>query len=127
MIFSIFVQSLHYKIVTGLIAFLPLWKENRIDVVNEFINLGFKAVVVCVNGTFLPESFCGREFDQSFVSDLPAGVDACGENGEFHTFVYDGPCFKNPVDIKRVEIKTFVAPVEHGGKTFYFQILDLNS
>ena len=115
-----------YEILTGLKAILPLWNENRLDLVKEFINLGYKAIVVCVNGTFLPQSFCGREFDLSFVSDLPAGVDACGENGEFHTFVYDGPCFKKPIDIKRVEIKTYVAPVEHGGKTFYFQILDLN-
>ena len=104
---------------------MPLWNEKRLDLVNEFIGLGFKAIVVCVNGSFLSENFCGREFDQNFVRDLPADVDACGENGEFHTFVYDGPCFKNPINIKKIEIKTYKAPPEHGGKTFYFQILDI--
>ena len=106
-------------------SYLPLWQQNRLDLVHEFISLGFKAIVVCVNGSFLTESFCGREFDQSFVDDLPEGVDACGENGEFHTFVYDGPSFEYPVNICRVEVKTYIAPPEHGGKTFYFQVLDM--
>ena len=109
----------------GLTALLPLWGEARLALVQEFLSLGFKAIVVCVNGTFLEESFCGRLFDQSFIDDLPPNVDPCGENGEFHTFVFDGPSFENPVPITRVELKTYVAPEEHGGKTFYFQILGL--
>lgn len=95
-------------------------------IVNEFITAGFRAVVVCVDGSVLSESFCGREFDESFIKDLPEGVDPCGENGEFHTFAYDGPAFINgPVVFTRVEIRTYESPAEYGGKTFYFQILDI--
>ena len=107
----------------GLKASLPLWQDPRLDLVHEFINNGFKAIIVCVNGTFLPESFCGREFDMQFISDLPPNCDACGENGEFHTFVYDGPCFAHPVRFSKIEIKKYTAPVEYGGKDFYFQVI----
>lgn len=72
--------------------------------VDEFLAEKFKAVVVCVNEQFLDASFCGRIFDQDFVNDLPATVDACGENGEFHTFVFDGAMFKNPVRFEIAEI-----------------------
>ena len=85
-------------------AVLPLWNENRLDLVEEFLDSGFRAVVVCVNEKFLPTEFCGREFDRKFLADLPETVDACGENGEFHTFVFDGALFKNPVDYKISEI-----------------------
>lgn len=85
-------------------AVLPLWLENRRAMVDEFLAQDFKAVVVCVNENFLDASFCGRIFDESFVNDLPASVDACGENGEFHTFVFDGGIFKNPVNYQVVEI-----------------------
>lgn len=81
-------------------AVLPLWLENRRKMVDEFLAENFKAVVVCVNEKFLDKSFCGRIFDENFVADLPATVDACGENGEFHTFVFDGGIFKNPVKYK---------------------------
>ena len=73
----------------GIAPLLPLWDEPRRKLVDEFLALGFKAAVVCVNGKFLGEEFVGREFDEQFLADLPASVDACGENGEFHTFVYD--------------------------------------
>lgn len=85
-------------------AFLPLWLENRRKMVNEFWAAGFKSIVVCVNENFLDASFCGRVFDEKFVADLPENVDACGENGEFHTFVFDGKLFKNPVEYKIAEI-----------------------
>ena len=65
-------------------AVLPLWNENRLDLVNEFLAEDFKSVVICVNEKFLDKSFCGRVFDENFIGDLPAEVDACGENGEFH-------------------------------------------
>jgi diphthamide synthase (EF-2-diphthine--ammonia ligase) len=55
---------------------------------------------VCVDSHYLSDEFCGRQFDESFIADLPAGVDACGENGEFHTFVYDGPAFAHPVEFR---------------------------
>ncbi|HEV7914696.1 MAG TPA: adenosine nucleotide hydrolase, partial [Albitalea sp.] len=59
--------------------------------------IGYRARVVCVDARFLDASFCGREFDAGFIADLPPAVDACGENGEFHTFVFDGPRLRQPV------------------------------
>lgn len=81
----------------GLQAALPLWQEPRRALVDELFALGYRARVVCVDARFLDAGFCGREFDAAFVADLPEGVDACGENGEFHTFVFDGPRFARPV------------------------------
>jgi uncharacterized protein (TIGR00290 family) len=107
----------------GLRAILPLWDESRVKLVREFLSLGFKAVVVCVNGNYLPSEFCGREFDEAFLADLPPGVDACGENGEFHTFVYDGPAFARPVAFRRGSIARYDAPAELGATAFYFQKL----
>jgi len=75
----------------------PLWKKDTEVILKEFLSLGFKAITVCVNAQLLDKSFCGREVDQSFIDDLPSGIDPCGEHGEFHTFVYDGPIFKEPV------------------------------
>jgi diphthamide synthase (EF-2-diphthine--ammonia ligase) len=70
----------------------------------EFLQLGFKAIIVCVNEKFLDNSFCGRLIDDYFVQDLPDNVDVCGENGEFHSFVFDGPVFKHPVPYTKGEI-----------------------
>ena len=85
-------------------AVLPLWLENRRALVEEFLAENYQAVVVCVNENFLDASFCGRIFDKNFVADLPDSVDVCGENGEFHTFVFDGGNFKNPVQYEIAEI-----------------------
>lgn len=85
-------------------AVLPLWLETRYKMVEEFWAEGFKSVVVCVNEKLLDASFCGRIFDEKFVADLPETVDPCGENGEFHTFVFDGKIFKKAVDYKIAEI-----------------------
>ncbi|WP_187261980.1 Dph6-related ATP pyrophosphatase [Pontibacter beigongshangensis] len=82
----------------GLKAVFPLWEQPTDELVREFIALGFKAVVVSVNARLLNASFAGRLLDESFLDDLPAGVDPCGENGEFHSFVFDGPIFKAPVN-----------------------------
>lgn len=81
----------------GLRAELPLWQQPRRAVVGELLALGYRARVVCVDARFLDAGFCGREFDEAFLADLPDRVDACGENGEFHTFVFDGPRFAQPV------------------------------
>jgi len=107
-------------------AILPLWNENRLDLVNEFFAENFRSVVICVNEKFLPKEFCGRVFDEQFVKDLPAGVDACGENGEFHTFVFDGKLFKNPVDYKIAEIYNH-APIFPSGEaaSFWYAALEL--
>lgn len=88
----------------GLRALFPLWGSDTRDLAARFIELGFRAVAVCVDSTALDGSFAGRELDASFLEDLPDGVDPCGENGEFHTFVYDGPLFANPVAHARGEV-----------------------
>ncbi|WP_435313622.1 diphthine--ammonia ligase [Cellulophaga fucicola] len=81
----------------GVTGVFPLWKQDTEQLLKELLQLGFKAITVCVNAKLLDASFCGREIDESFFNDLPEGVDPCGENGEFHTFVYDGPNFAQPV------------------------------
>lgn len=81
----------------GINAVFPLWKVNTKKLITDFIELGFKAITVCVNAKVLSKEFCGRAVDMDFVNSLPSTVDPCGENGEFHTFVYDGPNFKEPV------------------------------
>lgn len=75
----------------------PVWLRNTTEFIKEFINLGFKAVITCVNGEVLDSSFAGMMIDENFLSALPPHVDACGENGEFHTFVFEGPIFKEAV------------------------------
>lgn len=85
-------------------AVFPLWKRNTSELANEFINLGFKAIVTCVDTQFLSREFCGREFDRDFLSELPDNVDPCGENGEFHTFVSTGPIFDKDIDYGKGEV-----------------------
>jgi uncharacterized protein (TIGR00290 family) len=86
---------------SGFGSVFPLWKIDTSLLIKEFIDAGFKAVIACVNAAFLDKSFCGRLIDESFINDLPKDVDPCGENGEFHSFVFDGPIFKQPVNFKR--------------------------
>ncbi|RYG75257.1 diphthine--ammonia ligase [bacterium] len=104
----------------GLEAVLPLWEIDRREAVAQFLDLGFKAVVICVNHQWLDQSFCGRIFDQSFLNDLPDGVDWCGENGEFHTFVFDGPSFASPVEYEVAEIYDYVLPPAFGSASFSY-------
>ena len=90
----------------------PLWKRDTLEVAHQFIEEGFKAIVVSINSTVLNKSFCGRLFDEDFLKDLPAGVDPAGENGEFHTFCFKGPIFEKPVSFSKGEIvyKEYKAP-----------------
>jgi uncharacterized protein (TIGR00290 family) len=88
----------------GLKALFPLWKTDTRELMREFFDAGFKAIVVCVNSRYLDKSFCGRILDEEFLASLPAEVDPCGENGEFHTFVFDGPVFKEPVKFLMGEV-----------------------
>lgn len=81
----------------GFQAFFPLWKRNTTELVHEFIELGFQSVIVCTKAELLDESFVGRIIDHDLLKDLPANVDPCGENGEFHSFVFNGPIFKYPI------------------------------
>jgi uncharacterized protein (TIGR00290 family) len=80
----------------GMKAEFPLWKKNTTEVLQEFLALGYQTIIVCTQQGL--ENFCGRVIDDQFISDLPEGIDPCGENGEFHTFVFDGPLFKKPVN-----------------------------
>lgn len=88
----------------GITTVFPLWKKDTRQLIHEFIDLGFKAIVICINADALPKTFAGRIIDRSFIQDLPASVDVCGENGEFHTFCFDGPIFKRPIKFSTGEI-----------------------
>ena len=81
----------------GMEALFPIWKRDSRELAREFLRLGFQAITVCVDPRVLDSSFAGRVLDESFFADLPPGVDPCGENGEFHTFVFDGPLFRTPI------------------------------
>jgi len=102
----------------GLKGVYPLWKIDTKKLANDFINLGFKTILCCTNDGYLGEKEVGQLFTQDFVKNLPANVDPCGENGEFHTYCYAGPIFKKKIDVKvkekiykPMEIKTL--PKDH--------------
>lgn len=82
----------------------PLWQHNTSILAEKFISTGFKAVICSANADLIPHGIAGKRFDQSLIQGLPVGVDPCGENGEFHSFVYDGPLFQNPINFKVREI-----------------------
>lgn len=109
----------------GLTAVFPLWKRYTREILTEFIGLEYKTVVVCARENL--EDFCGRVIDDDFIKDLPKDVDPCGENGEFHTFVYDGPLFNEPVACHTGEkiFRTFPAPSGGSGSTAGYWYLDL--
>jgi diphthamide synthase (EF-2-diphthine--ammonia ligase) len=75
----------------------PLWGRDSRELAQRFLGLGFRAVLCCVDTQALPADFAGRPYDAALLADLPPGADPCGENGEFHTFVSDGPLFRSPV------------------------------
>jgi len=101
----------------GMECVFPVWKMDTVKLAKRFIEWGFRAITVCVDSSVLGKEFTGREFDQQFLNDLPKGIDPCGENGEFHTFVYDGPIFKNRIDHQLGEI------VLRDGRFYYCDIL----
>lgn len=82
----------------------PVWGRDTRQFIRDFLGLGFKAIIVCVDPRQLDPSFCGRLIDEDFLADLPPGADPCGENGEFHTFVFDGPNFRKPVKFTKGEV-----------------------
>jgi uncharacterized protein (TIGR00290 family) len=88
----------------GMKGIFPLWKRNTRQLARSFIDLGFKAVVTCLDSKSLGKDFVGREFDRQFLADLPSNADPCGENGEFHSFVYDGPIFGERIFFTKGEI-----------------------
>lgn len=79
-------------------AVFPLWNMNTDDIVEDFIDKGFKTVICCVNDEYLGFNWLGRAINHSFLRELPGNVDSCGENGEFHSFCFDGPIFKKPIE-----------------------------
>lgn len=81
----------------GLKAAFPIWQRDTAELASTFLDVGFKAVITCVDTQMLDGAFAGRTYDRQLLRDLPAGVDPGGENGEFHSFVYDGPIFRKPV------------------------------
>jgi uncharacterized protein (TIGR00290 family) len=100
----------------GMRGLFPLWGRDTKKLAREFVELGFRAVVCCIDPRMLGEEFCGREYDDSFLGSLPSGVDPCGENGEFHTFVYAGPIFKNEIEMTK-------GPIVHRGDFYFADLL----
>lgn len=88
----------------GLQGIFPLWKKDTQKLARSLTVLGFKAITTCVDNTALDRQFVGREIAEQFLSKLPSKVDPCGENGEYHSFVFDGPIFKDRVSFTRGEI-----------------------
>jgi uncharacterized protein (TIGR00290 family) len=88
----------------GLECIFPIWGRDTMKLTEFFIEEGFRAILCTVNPKLLDPKFCGREFDSKLLTEMPASVDPCGENGEFHTFVYGGPIFKNEIKISRGEV-----------------------
>tara|TARA_B110000503_G_C7165967_1_gene421928 strand:- start:1994 stop:2695 length:702 start_codon:yes stop_codon:yes gene_type:complete len=107
----------------GIKAHFPLWKRDTKELILEFIELGFKTKIVAASATFFDEDFVGQDVTKDLINSLPKGVDPCGENGEFHTFCYDGPNFKYPVTFELGEKvkKSYPNPGLKGNKIdFWF-------
>ncbi len=85
-------------------ALFPIWKRDTRELIRLFHAQRFRAIAVCVDPKVLDRRFAGRELDESFFPDLPPGVDPCGENGEFHTFVFDGPIFRSPIPVRTGDV-----------------------
>ncbi len=88
----------------GMNGMFPLWKQDTAELMRRFIGSGFKAITVCVDTQTLDRRFVGRMIDEQFVADLPATVDVCGENGEYHSFVYEGPIFRRSISHRLGEV-----------------------
>jgi uncharacterized protein (TIGR00290 family) len=88
----------------GMTAIFPIWKRDTRELIQFFQAQRFRAIAACVDPKALPPSFAGRELDESFFRDIPPAADPCGENGEFHTFVFDGPIFHFPIPVRTGEV-----------------------
>lgn len=84
----------------GMTALFPIWKRDTRELIRSFHDHHFRAIAACVDSKVLDPSFAGRELDESFFRDLPSNADPCGENGEFHTFVFDGPIFQSSIPVR---------------------------
>ncbi len=89
---------------TGMTPIFPLWHRDTRDLARRFVDQGFRAILTCVDTRVIDRSFAGRDFDHTLLADLPPAVDPCGENGEFHTFVFGGPIFRQAIPVTRGEL-----------------------
>jgi uncharacterized protein (TIGR00290 family) len=89
---------------TGLTPIFPIWGIPTDELAQRMVDDGLRSVLTCINPKHLDRSFAGRQFNRELLDDLPAGVDKCGERGEFHSFAWDGPMFNKPVAIKVGEV-----------------------
>jgi len=90
----------------GMTALFPIWKRATRELARSLLANGFRAIAVCIDPRILAPSFAGRELNESFFNDLPPYADPCGENGEFHTFVFDGPIFRQAIPVCTGEVVT---------------------
>ena len=88
----------------GMNALFPLWGKSTKDLAKKFLDLGFEAIITCVDSTILDASFIGQLYNEDFLKSIPSNVDPCGENGEFHSFVFNGPIFSCPIQFKKGNI-----------------------
>jgi uncharacterized protein (TIGR00290 family) len=88
----------------GMTALFPIWKRDTHELIRYFHEQRFRAITACIDPKILAPSFAGRKLDESFFRDLPPHADPCGENGEFHTFVFDGPIFRSPIAVRTGEV-----------------------
>jgi len=98
----------------------PIWKRDTARLARTFIDSGFQTIITCIDSKVLDKSFAGRIFDRQFLSELPADVDPCGENGEFHSFVYDGPIFSKKIPYKKGEV------ILRNERFYYCDLVPLN-
>lgn len=105
---------------TPLQPVFPLWGEEPKHLIDEFISLGFKTIVTCVDSQQLDPSFVGRVINQTFLNELPENVDVCGENGEYHSFVFNGPIFQKQIDFEIAKTKTVRKDIYTNEDRFYF-------
>jgi len=116
----------------GMVGAFPLWKMDTTILINDFIDKQFKTVICCTNDGYLGKEWVGREIDKSFIQELPVNIDPCGENGEYHTFCYDGRIFKKKIDFtigekvyRPLETKTNIIDVPTNVMTNGFWFCDL--
>lgn len=84
---------------TGITPLFPLWGISTKTLSQKMLSNGLKAVITCINANLLPQKYAGREYNKAFLEDIPGNIDPCGENGEFHSFAFDGPMFQYPIKV----------------------------